>query len=230
MSADRILVAVPNFKCYEPEFVHSLVRMITFTCSTRHDLELEYLSEARTYRHLARRALASEALERRFDSILFLDDDMVFPPDTLVRLLEHQEPIVSALYFFRDRPIVQPIAWTERKTREWTEWVPLTEYPDAGLLEVGGIGLGCLLVATDVLRATRVVDFGFETSGGMGEDLRFCLTAAKFGFRILVDCGLKIGHMSAHRVVIGEEHFLNPDNLAKVQKEPWRVVRPAQMR
>ena len=51
--------------------------------------------------HMQREDMAYAALETGMDYILFIDDDMMVPPDTLFRLLAHEKPIVGALAYRR---------------------------------------------------------------------------------------------------------------------------------
>ena len=54
---------------------------------------------------LTREALSVEGLTH----VLWIDDDMEFPPDALQRLLAHDQAIVGGLCFNRRSPAYQPI-------------------------------------------------------------------------------------------------------------------------
>ena len=69
--------------------------------------------EISTYLALARNTLVQRALDSKSEWIFFVDDDQALRPDTLMRLLAHDQPIVSGLYLNRNRPFF-PIAFSHR--------------------------------------------------------------------------------------------------------------------
>lgn len=140
-------------------------------------------------------------VDRRYKAathVLFIDDDMIVPPNGLMRLLSHKEPIVGGLYFGRQPPHL-PIAYRHIKDNQW---IPITKF-GAGLQEVDAIGFGFILVERTVLE--KMQRPWFEFSDRMGEDMYFCEQAKKLGYRILLDADIKCKHLST--VEIGEEHY-----------------------
>lgn len=130
--------------------------------------------------------------------VLFIDDDMIVPPDGLLRLLAHNEPLVGGLYFGRQPPHL-PIAY---RYVEDGQWIPVTKY-GRGLQEVDAIGFGFMLVAVEVLR--KMERPWFEFSDKMGEDMYFCEQAKKLGYTILLDGDLICRHLTVTEV--GPEHY-----------------------
>ena len=86
---------------------------------------------------------------------LFLDQDMVFRPDTLERLRSHGLPFVSGLYMRRTFSPMWPVWY-----RPGTAW-PLEPWigePERNQLhELGASGWGCMLMHRDVVIATRQI-------------------------------------------------------------------------
>ncbi|GAC1629800.1 MAG: hypothetical protein NVS9B10_21510 [Nevskia sp.] len=136
-----------------------------------------------------------EALNLDVSHILFLDSDMVFPPDTLARLLQHDRDIVGCTYARRFPPhltLGQPLDG-------------LTLEASGGLHEVAALPTGVLLVRSTVFARLRRPYFRFETveeAEGIapainGEDYVFCRLAREAGFRIWLDVDLSmlIGHL-----------------------------------
>jgi hypothetical protein len=160
----------------------------------------------------------SQALEGRADYTLWLDDDMRFPRDSLIRLLQRNVDIVGANYCTRRMPpapiaikkIDQVNGSTRLQTRE----------EDTHLERVDALGFGVVLVKSKV--ALKVGYPWFETSdpkeGGeaarVGEDVDFCIKAKAAGFDVFVDHGLsqEVRHIGqfdysvAHAVAIEGEH------------------------
>lgn len=139
--------------------------------------------------------------------LFFVDSDMVLPPDILARLLRHQKPIVSGLYYQRQFPHVPvykkdvppplpaklPMDFLEKLPPEGTE-----------LMEVGVIGFGCVLVEWSLLMkiaekvGTPTRFFAFENNEG--EDMHFCRHVHNVGEKIWLDPTAECGHVATHVV------------------------------
>ena len=83
--------------------------------------------------------------EQGADAFLFLDADMVFPPEALIRLLQARVPIVGADY--RNR--VQPFGKLGTSP-EGPAYGPDHVDPPRGLVKRGMLGLGLVLVRAHV--------------------------------------------------------------------------------
>lgn len=130
--------------------------------------------------------------------VLFIDDDMVVPPDGLLRLLAHNEPLVGGLYFGRQPPHL-PVAY---RYVDDGQWIPVTNYA-RGLQVVDAIGFGFMLVAREVLE--KMERPWFEFSDKMGEDMYFCEQAKKLGYQVLLDGDVVCRHLTTTEV--GLEHY-----------------------
>jgi hypothetical protein len=115
------------------------------------------------------------------DHLLFLDDDQVFDPDLLERLLAHQLDVVGALVPGKHAPFL-PYLGAGGPTAP-------TEAP--GLLEVEATGTGALLVRRRVFEALEPPYFWPP-----GEDVVFCRRVRELGFQIFVDTSVWVGHLA----------------------------------
>ena len=122
-----------------------------------------------------RTRIMGEAVIERCTHLLFLDSDMIFPPDTLHRLLRHNLPIVGANYPRRIFPHLPTahyggpdaqggVVWSENKT---------------GVERVKHVGFGCVLMDMRLVDAIDPPYFVFAPDGehGLttrGEDVYFC--------------------------------------------------------
>ncbi len=148
-----------------------------------------------------RNTLVQRALETGAEWVLFLDDDQSFPPDILMRLLNHDKDVVSALYVQRAGQH-GPIAFSDRNEDGTYNRINLPELPGTGLLKVRAVGAGGLLVRSEVFRAIDSEPTWFRYGRVEGEDwdaaedIIFCEKAQKAGFEVFVDLGCPIGHMA----------------------------------
>jgi glycosyltransferase involved in cell wall biosynthesis len=158
---------------------------------------------------VARNTLTQEALkDASITHIMWIDDDMVFPPDSLFRLLAHDKDIVGGLCFDRRHPYKPVIAREYDKSFGFDPgtlgW--LFDYPPDELIEVDATGGAFLLIKREVFEDIRDGEVWPEGKYsnwwtplpelGSSEDLSFMVRARKAGYKIHVDTGLKIGHVA----------------------------------
>jgi hypothetical protein len=149
-------------------------------------------------RILGRNNCVKQALEQGAEWLLFLDDDHVFGPGLLERLLAHEKPIVGSLYLQRMKPFA-PVAYTHKDDNDVYHAVKLTEHEPDALIEVAAIGTGGMLIRTEIFHQMHAADPGapiFE-HGRASEDLIFCDRVYELGLGpIYCDLGARLGHMS----------------------------------
>lgn len=142
------------------------------------------------------RCVALEGMkESNASHILFLDSDMVFPHQTLERLLSHNVDVVGASYCTR-KP---PYSMTHLNMTDLSSAIP--EFSDTSpLTEVHSLGAGCLLIASHVIEAMSPPHFQNlwpNPTTMQGEDRTFCIRARKAGFKVWCDWPLSMqcGHV-----------------------------------
>ena len=190
----KILIGVPAMETVTTDFCQSLVSM-------RHP-EISYAFAKSSLIYDARNQIVLMALENNFDMVLWIDSDMKFPPDTLIRMMKHFEDgkdYVSALAFTRKQPI-RTVAYKELDVIK-DEGTPQTyakevkEYGDE-MMEIAGSGFGCVMTSVKMLKDVAE-KFGppFYPRMGFGEDLTFCWLAKNAGYKMWLDPTIKVGHM-----------------------------------
>lgn len=149
-----------------------------------------------------RNLAVAAALEARADWLLFLDSDMVFPPDTVSRLLAHGQPIVGATYPRK--------AWPLRFIGTRLEGGAFSP-ADSGLVAAARLPAGCLLIEAKVFARVKRPYFRCsydEVTGDiLGEDFWFSEMVRGLGFPLWCDMGLsrQIAHLGVHRFQIKDE-------------------------
>jgi hypothetical protein len=118
--------------------------------------------------------------------LLWLDDDMRFPKNTLERLLMHEEPVVGANYVSR----LPPYNTVAIKSRDRGE--RLNTMPDStGLEEVDALGFGVCLVARPVLEKIPYpwsdTVFREKEQDWIGDDVYFFDKVRAHGFTVYAD-------------------------------------------
>lgn len=180
----RVAVAVPTGDQLAAGFAYDLARMMTVTAAQRRDVELRLFMARDSILPRGRHSLVVAALEADCTHVLFLDSDMRFPKDSLVRLLAHAEPVVGVNYTRRRFPL-DPVASDG-------DGAPVyVEEGAEGLAAVAQTGFGVMLVDLDVFRQIPApwfqIGYAKATGDYAGEDVYFCALVREHGLSVLVD-------------------------------------------
>ena len=92
----RILIAIPCMSGFEPNTLESIVNLIRYTRDSHRITGTITIRESMISR--ARNLIAHAFLESDNDYLLFIDSDIVFPKDALIRLLRYNESVVFSAY------------------------------------------------------------------------------------------------------------------------------------
>lgn len=187
----RVAICVPTKGRNPWGFTHDLAQLMCCTgvaMVSSGIMDIALLFSQGTYIADNREDLTLAALEGNPTHLLWLDDDMRFPQDLLIRLLKRNKPVVGVNYATRKTPCV-PVAIKRMYERDDK---PISRLqPGSGLEEVEAIGFGAVLIRADVFKAICRPWFenyrDSETGGHVGEDVDFCIKARAKGFEILVD-------------------------------------------
>ena len=168
--------------------------------------------------------VVKDFLETDDEWLFSVHNDVVLDKGTLMRLLSWGKPLVSALIFMRQSPVV-PHIWNTRvdedkdevhfhahriqDTRDWLyshpEAIKFGAYtmeprPDDALTPVTFTSTSCMVINRKVLEDTRELskEKWFEMDhpiNGGGEDRRFFEYATQAGYQGYVDRSAVVGHL-----------------------------------
>lgn len=165
------------------------------------------------------------ALKEGFDYTIWFDFDQTFPEDMCIKLLQHDLPIVTGMYFGKSTPY-HPIIFNcvNEDKREFKHFRPLVEFPESELFYADMIGMGCVAIKTEVFKAleqpffkyqehpreTIAKDWEFRVENkinDVSEDVWFWKEVRqKTDYKIVVDPSIQCGHLS--EIEIGKEIFM----------------------
>lgn len=191
----KIAVGIPAHDNVAFTFAFDWAHLMAYSIAALpDDVSVTIIAQPGTYVHSARQEIADTAVEGGFDYLLWLDADMRFPPDLLVRLLKRKKDVVGINYATRGIPskfvAIKRIGWDGTGSERLT-----TTAESTGLEEVHGMGMGAVLMRVDVLRALpdpkKMPWFFFEWRPEMGqqvgEDIFFFRLLREHSYRVWVD-------------------------------------------
>ena len=141
----------------------------------------------KTITHMARQEIAKFAIRNGTNYIFFIDSDVRFPPDVLIRFLAHRKDLVGGVVTKRVPPY-NPCVYKGRQKMPTGElgfiWFSKA---GLGLQEIDGIGMALTLIDTKVFRDERLTEPYFYFKERLGEDLIFCDRIKKLGYELYCD-------------------------------------------
>ena len=195
----KVLIAVPSGTTVHASFAQDLALLMSYTTFVKPQMDVMLAFVKGTYLPRARAALVEYAQGHEATHILWLDGDMRFPKDTLLRLLGHELAIVAANYPTRQPPILPTAYDIDRQ--------PM--FGHEGMQEARHTGMGCMLTELRVFRAIGkpyfALGYNRAEDAYSGEDTYFCERARKEGFPVVID-----GPLSEQIHHLGEFAFEMP--------------------
>lgn len=187
---EKILVCMPNMGTIKNKTVASMIAMDktenTKWCMIGGSLIYD-----------ARDICVDTAIKEDFDYLMFIDSDIEFGSDAMLRLLDRNKDIVTGIYYKRGgdhSPVVyRHIAPLETGTRKVT--CETETDVDRPFFKVEGCGMGFCLIKVEVFKKLlEEYPTCFTPIDGLGEDLSFCYRAIKAGYEIWADGEIPLNH------------------------------------
>ncbi len=200
MSKVDVVIARPSYSGSYDHWNEHCFNNLVFE-SKKAGLALDYSYVKGAILPKVRQDSVNYAMERQANYFLTIDADQTFPPDALLKLMEHKVDIASALYYGKTPPY-PPVA-AMRDGFGYKNLARCGPYKDKGLMEVDAVGAGFLLVRTDVFRGIPKPHWNFfwntEKHDFHGEDFWFCRQAIANKIKVRLDTNLTIGHIGPYQ-------------------------------
>lgn len=200
----KTLIAIPCMDTVATPFMTSLMGLRRVG-NTRCGVTVSSLT------YDARNTLAAQALDSGCDRVLWLDSDMTFQPDLMVRLSEDLDRDLDyvAGVCVKRRPPITPVIYGDLQYERTdsgihSRAVPVTRI-EPGLFPVAATGFGAVMMSCTLLK--RVFDrFGppFTPMMGLGEDLSFCWRVRELGEKMWCDGSVRLGHVGPREFTIND--------------------------
>jgi len=108
--------------------------------------------------------ITAKAIELNVDWVVLIEDDVLIPPDLLVRFGQYMdkgdEPVVSGLYYTKSEPS-QPLLFRGRGNGPFLDWTR------GRRVTVDGLPMGCLLIHASILQAMHELSKDYTTFDGI---------------------------------------------------------------
>lgn len=191
----KIAIAIVSNRLIKPKTTLALMNLIA---ETEHQVFPIMSTEGYTTAE-GRNYCVIQALKNDCTHLLFVDDDMTFPEDTLDRLMEHNKEIVGVYSYSRRLPLSPTVAFLDEEGNyKPQDKIGFLTKPEE-LFKCYSIGMGVALLDLTLFNVIDKPWFYFDAheSGKIltGEDAWLCKQARAKGIDIWCDPTLPIGHI-----------------------------------
>ena len=190
----RFAICIPARGQMEVATAFDLAALVGFMVkTTKHDVDI--YTAAGTLIFDQRNKLVKTSLEAKCDYIVFIDADMRFPKDTIMRLLRHQKDIIGVNATTRTEPVMPTAKKLNIGADGSCTWLPIYSNSFSGISQADGIGCGVMMIKASVFAKLQEPYFYFEQLPDnkiLGEDIYFCIKAKDAGIDTWVDHDLSM--------------------------------------
>ena len=208
----KIYIAVPTFENIMPDTFKAIYNLD----KGGHECEFDFV---RGYDcATARNRIAQNAIDRNVDYVLMVDNDVVLPEDTLVKMLEDPKDVCLGYYAHRNADNLYSGRTCICRVYDpgggkYFNYPLESEYTAGDMktmaahgerkVRIHGGGMGCALIKTEVFRRISYpwydwVNYADSHRGMLSEDLFFCERCHEYGIPIFTDTAAGCGHMMRH--------------------------------
>lgn len=180
MSDYKLGIGIANSGSIHIDTAFSLIRMLN---SFPYDYDVIF--KRGSILHYSREEIVKAAIKLNCTHLLFVDTDMVFQGDAVLRLLERNKDIIGVQYNTRKEPTMPTAFMKEGQTGD--------------LQEAISVATGFMLIDLKVFKDIKEPWFFWKSDENgqvlMGEDYWFCDKAKEAGYKIYCDLSIPVGHI-----------------------------------
>lgn len=214
-----VSIAIPIAQVVEPRTLQSMMSLVKHSVKSGINIQDIGFTE-RVLIDEARNMLVETFLKESTEWLFWMDSDMVFPEDTLVKLFNVAESknakMVSGVYYQR-KGLNYPVLWSRGEDLEISgtktglnsprsktnKYVGTFAFPDINKKEpfkAHAAGFGCVLVHRSVFEVMARPWFKF-IKNECSEDFYFFVNAHELGFDLWVEPTINLGHIGDAPVI-----------------------------
>lgn len=161
------------------------------------DVKLHLNFRKGLYIHDNRNYIVEEAIKAGATHLMFIDTDVTFEPEGIVKLLKDDKDIVGGMYNMKSLPLTTTVKFTNDKgefVKADANSIPKT------LFKCHAVATGFMLIKLSCLNKLKKPYFDFGNYKGelMGEDIYFCDKAVKAGIEVWCNPTIRIGHIGEY--------------------------------
>jgi hypothetical protein len=188
----QVTIGIPYYDTIQPEVVGALLSGMV---GLPYELHLSMVGGSIIAQN--RETIVTEAIKAGSERLVFLDTDIVFPPDAIGRLLKHDHAIIGGLYHLKRLPLESAVKLPGQDGHFFTGRMTMPDEPiKAALLPAGFLSLHLPTLMAKLPRPW--FPYGFENGEFIGEDTMFCRAAHAAGLELWCDPTIPLKHLGRY--------------------------------
>jgi hypothetical protein len=213
-----LFIATPTTDSIILPYHSSVVNMISYLSDNKISYKYATLSDSNQSR--SRAELTQSFIQSGAEKVLFIDSDMVFTPQDVIRISSHNVPIVAGVYVKRKmkwdnirKAMIKgdprfachgeyTFSCSEKNTIDENNLMPAKYVPTGFLCIKREVILKLMEAYPETRFNSQFYDVAYalndniidEDGTYLSNDFSFCKRANKCGFPIYIDMALKLGH------------------------------------
>ncbi len=217
----RLLLGIPTAGSPAEPFLRTLAGLCLPAQSTAFEKHIVTGNFVPAQREL----LVERAIEHRADVLLCIDDDMIVPPDAIVRLCDvldaqPRAAIAGALYYSRDG--FRPMAVDDWDPRD-TTLATIPPFDDRTPVRVAGVGFGCVALRVAALTHLEPPFFAahvfLERAAARvrisDEDYLLCARLRSAQWQVWLHPGVRCGHFDRATSTVAPAVWESPERTSR---------------
>lgn len=200
----KVFICVPNLGTIVPELATTLIR---WSHDDRFILRI-FMPKNIFPLDAARNKCVKEFLESDYEYLLWIDDDIVPPPDALERLIQADKDMIGAVCF--SMKYEKGTGFPYPVTLRYDADKKYTVYHGNGIEEVDATGGACVLFKRHVYEALeRPYEFQYHRDGTLALTCDFDVfqKAQQKGFKLFIDFGILCSHIRDVDIKSVQDHL-----------------------
>lgn len=206
----KVLLAVPTFETIFPDTFKAIYDLDV----SGHEVSFEFVRGYDCAK--ARNTIAQMAIDKGFDYVLMVDNDVIMPKDALQNLIQGENDVCFGFCAHRGEKNLYDGRTTicrlyDEKGIKYFDYTKESMYTgqemhtfyDEGThkVQIHGGGTACVLIKTDVFKRLKFPWFNwveYSKTKQISEDLYFCEQCKKAKIPLYVDTRVECGHIFRH--------------------------------
>lgn len=197
----NILIATPClYGKVDAYYVHSLCESIKLGFENNLHLRAVFLANE-SILTIARNELINLAYQENYDAMVFIDDDELWNPETLIKIIQSNKDVVGLPVVNKGDSIIQ---YNVSMTKE------IIKDEKDGYIKVKSVGTGFLKLSKKVIndlcesnteilfrgkKLKNVFEFNYINDAFIGEDIMLCKKLNELGYSIWLNPEHTVSHM-----------------------------------
>ncbi len=222
----EVSIAIPCAQVVDPKTLQSMMALVNH--SATHGIDIRHIGiTERALIDDARNVLADTFLKSPTEWMFWMDSDMVFDPDTLVKLFNVAEgkntKMATGIYYQR-KGMNYPCVWSrgedleesgektglcspKSKTNKYLGTFVIPHKDKKEPFKVHAAGFGCVLIHRSVFEVLPRPWFQF-LKGMCSEDFYFFVNAHDMGFDLWADPTINLGHIGDAPIITKHDFWV----------------------